>query len=79
MNIHILDWVIWLVLCGIIWKILEWSTDGEWTEELGGIIGLFILVVFTIIHIFLFGVLDWNWIDIFHKIGSGWRPPNINW
>lgn len=78
MQVHFLDWIMWLFLCILLWKILEAVTDGEWTEDLGGILGVIVILVFTIVHIFLFGVLDWNWIDIFRSIG-GRRELHINW
>ena len=51
-------------LCGFIWFIMEWAFDGEYTQELGGLIGMFVLLVFTIIYIVIFGVYDNNWSDI---------------
>ena len=38
--------------------------EGEYTQELGGLIGLSVILVFTIIYIVIFGVYDNNWSDI---------------
>lgn len=68
MGIHILDYVMWFVVIAITWNLIEFLSDGEFTNELGGLIGILILVIVTIIHIVLFGVVDYNWIDIFSSV-----------
>jgi len=48
--------------------ILSKLSDGEYTNELGGLIGLLGVGVITIVYIILFGVMDWDWINIFKGI-----------
>jgi hypothetical protein len=63
---HILDFVMYFVTMGIIWFVLDKLFGGEFTNELGGLVGLLVLFIATIIYIalFVFGGVDW--IDIFH-------------
>ena len=73
---HILDFIMYFVLVIILWMLMDEIWDGEITKELGGMIGVGVIFVFTIIYIFLFAVVpDWNWIDIFR----GLKHININW
>ena len=67
MTIHFLDFIMYIVLVGVIWKALEVISGGELTEELGGIVGLIIILVFTIIYVILFVFCDYNWVDIFNE------------
>jgi hypothetical protein len=60
MEIHILDIIVWFIGVLIIWKILEVTTDGESTEELGGLVGLFIIIVYSIIYLIIFGFCDYD-------------------
>lgn len=60
MEIHILDIIFWFVGAGLIWKILEVTTDGESTEELGGLIGLLIILVYTIVYVIIFGFCGYD-------------------
>ena len=63
---HILDFIMYFVTSWVLWKIIEVISGNEWTEELGGLIGVFIVVIYTIIYIIIFCIYpDWNWIDIF--------------
>lgn len=64
MNIHFLDFVMYLVFLLIILFLL----GKEYTEELGGLVGFFVIIIYTIIYIVFFMILDFNWIDIFKKI-----------
>jgi len=73
---HLLDLLMYFALVLLIWFILDKLSGGELTNELGGLVGLTIVIVFTIIYIVLFCFWpDWNWIDIFHgkiNIGITW-------
>jgi len=63
---HILDFLMYWVLLAIIWGGLHFFSGGNLTEELGGLVGLRIVYIFTIIYIVIFCVFpDLNWIDIF--------------
>jgi hypothetical protein len=61
-------------LAGILWWIIEKLSGGEFTNELGGLIGTFIEIIFLIIYIVIFAVFDNNWIDIF----SGISIPDVS-
>lgn len=65
---HILDLLMYFATCGIIWFLLEKLSNGEFTHELGGVVGMLIIFVWTIIYVILFWFCDYNWIDIFHNI-----------
>jgi hypothetical protein len=60
MTIHILDIVFWFVSVGIIWWLLDYFSNGEYTNELGGLIGLTIIIIYTIIYIILFGFMGYD-------------------
>lgn len=62
---HILDLIMYFVCAGIIWFILDKGWKGEFTQGLGGIIGLMIIAVYTIIYVILFAFCGLNWVD-FH-------------
>jgi len=64
---HILDFVMYFVTVGIIWFILGIISDGEFTEEIGGaLVGFPVIVVWTIIYFILFvWPIDLNWVDLF--------------
>jgi hypothetical protein len=73
---HILDFVMWIPCCVLIWYFVDWKWEGEYTEEWGTFIGLFILLIFTIVYVIIFGVLDINWSDIHF---SGFKLPKVTW
>lgn len=68
MTIHILDILMYFVVIAVYWFFLDKMSNGEYTNELGGLIGLLGAGVVTIIYIVLFGVMDWDWINIFRGI-----------
>jgi hypothetical protein len=52
----------------ILWWLIHIFSGGEFTEEMGCLVGLFIEIIYTIIYIILFvWPVDYNWIDIFHN------------
>ena len=61
---HILDLIMYIVFIIIITKIL----GEEYTTELGGILGLVVYLIFTIVYCILFIWIDYNWIDIFRWV-----------
>jgi len=64
---HILDFIMFFPCILLLWWILDKVFDGDFTEELGGLIGLFILFIFTIVYVIVFAIYpDWNWVDIFN-------------
>lgn len=63
---HILDLIMYFVTCGLIWGFMDYAFDHEYTEEIGGLVGLMVLCVWTVIFITLFFFIDYNWIDIFN-------------
>lgn len=68
MTIHILDIVMYFVVIEVYWYLLDKMSNGEYTNELGGLIGLLGAGVITIVYIILFGVMDWDWINIFRGV-----------
>jgi hypothetical protein len=65
MTIHILDIVMYFVVIGVFWFLLDWLSDGEYTNELGGLVGLFLSIIITIIYVILFAFCGWDWAEIF--------------
>ena len=62
---HILDLIMYFVILYIIYKIL----GEEYTTELGGLVGLAVIIFYTAIYVILFCLYpDWNWIDIFKSM-----------
>lgn len=72
MEFHALDIMVWFFSLFVIWYIIDKLSNSEFTEELGSLIGVFILIIYTIIYIIIFGVCDYNISDI------GISLPNIN-
>lgn len=70
MDFHILDLIMYIIIGVIIWLI----QPDEHIEEVGCVIGVGILFIYTIIYLIIFAVFDVNWIDIFDSIGF----PEIN-
>ena len=66
LNMHILDFIMWFPCAIILWGLIHFFSGGEFTEELGSLVGLFIEIIFTIIYIIVFvWPIDLNWVDIF--------------
>jgi hypothetical protein len=72
---HILDLIMYIILIPIIWKLIEVMSNEEFTQEMGTIVGVFIMSIFTIIYVILFWFCDYNWIDIFQSI----KDSTIRW
>lgn len=72
MTLHFLDLVMYIVLVFVIWWILDIISNGEFTHELGGLIGMMVIIVFTIIYVIMFVFCDWNWSDIFTGNYESW-------
>ena len=64
---HILDLIMYFVTAGLLWFIMDIIGGGDFTQELGGVIGATIMVIYTIVYIVLFVIGSYNWIDIFHS------------
>ena len=71
---HLLDLIMYFFIAWLLWRFIDYLSDGEWTNELGTLIGLFVLIVYSIIYITLFAFWpDWNWIDFsLPKISFTW-------
>ena len=65
-TMHVLDLIMYFVLAGVIWWIMDLIWGGEITEELGGLVGVLVIVVYTIWYLIHFVFGDLNWIDIFN-------------
>jgi len=61
---HVLDLLIWVLSLPLIWPIIGKLSQGNFTEELGGLIGISIVLVYTIIYLIIFSVFDNNWSDL---------------
>ena len=70
MTKHILDFLMWFVVVGVFWFLLDKLGGGEYTEELGGLSGVMAVIVITIIYIVLFGFMGWDWINIFRGVNT---------
>jgi hypothetical protein len=68
MTIHILDILMYFVVIVVYWFLLDKLSAGEYTNELGGLVGLLGSAVITIIYIILFGIMGWDWINIFRGV-----------
>jgi len=68
MTIHILDFLMWFVVIGVYWYLLDKISNGELTNELGGLVGLLGVIIITIVYIILFGFMGWDWINIFRGV-----------
>jgi hypothetical protein len=64
---HILDLIMYFVTAGLLWFIMDIIGGGDYTKELGSVIGATIMVIYTMVYIVLFVIGSYNWIDIFHS------------
>lgn len=65
---HILDLIMYFVTAVLLWFLMDKIGGGDYTQELGGVIGATIMVIYTIVYIVLFVIGSYNWIDIFHEM-----------
>lgn len=61
---HILDLIMFFVLAYILWWIMDQISFGEFTNEMGSIIGIGVELIFAVGYIIVFVVFDNNWVDI---------------
>lgn len=64
--LHFLDFIMYFVTMGVIWGLLELIGQGEFTNELGGLIGMLVIFIATIVYVSVFVFSGVDWIDIFH-------------
>ncbi len=66
---HVLDLIMYFVTVILLWLTMHLLSGGEMTEELGGaLIGFPVIVIYTIIYIAIFvWPGNYNWVDIFHN------------
>jgi hypothetical protein len=62
-EFHVLDLVMYAVIGYIIFRML----GDEFTQEIGALVGMMVMVVYTIIYVILFAFCDYNWIEIFQN------------
>ena len=74
---HILDLIMWVILVPILWWIIG-KIERDYVEELGALVGIAIVFIFTLIYTIIFGVFDVNWIDIF-RASMNFNLPTITW
>jgi hypothetical protein len=71
---HLLDFILFFPIMGIIWFLLDKFSNGELTNELGGCVGTLVMLLCAAIYIVLFTwIPDLNWVDIFKE------TPTIIW
>lgn len=63
---HILDLIVYLISVYLLWKILDKISNKEFTTDFGSIIGIFFVVIFSILYFGIFYANDNNWVDIFN-------------
>jgi hypothetical protein len=68
MNLHIADFIGWVILTSIYWSILP----EDFKEELGEIIGLIGWLILTVLWIVFFVIIDYNLIDLIKQINIKW-------
>ena len=78
-NIHILDLLMYFPCVSLLWKLMDFLSDSQATEELGAFVGLFIMGLFTVFYIIIFGVCDYNWIDILKGTQHIFTNTQITW
>ena len=64
MTIHILDLIVWFISLFVIWGLMAWVFDGEFTEELGAAGGVMVLFLYSLIYLIIFGILDYDIINV---------------
>ena len=71
---HLLDLIMYFFIAWLLWRFIDYLSDGEWTNELGTLIGLSIFIVYSIVYIVLFAFWpDLNWVDFYlPKISITW-------
>lgn len=74
MEFHLLDLICYFVGLVILWYALDKFSGGEFTNEMGALIGWFISLVYTITYIIFFWFLDYNIVDVWSDISI-----NITW
>lgn len=65
MEIHLLDIIVWIISLVVLWKLIEIFSNRQYTEELGSLVGMFILFIYSVIYVIIFGFLDYNISDIY--------------
>lgn len=64
MEIHYLDIIFYVIGLVIIWALLP----EDYKFEIGGLVGCFVILVYTLLYIIIFGLFDYNIIDIYNSI-----------
>ena len=73
---HTLDFIMYLLLSGGIYRFMDWVSDGDWTRDIGAMAWILFQCIFTIVYLVVFVWIDLNWIDLFRWLmaqqASGW-------
>lgn len=75
---HILDLIMYILLAILLWWIIDKVSNGEFTNELGTLAGIFFEFIFLIVYIIIFAVFDNDWVDIFSSF-KNIHLPDITW
>lgn len=66
---HVLDLIMYIATCCVIWWLMKKFSNEEWTHGLGGVRGTFIMALYSIAYLIVFCIYpDLNWIDIFNGV-----------
>lgn len=77
MEFHMLDLIMYLVIGIIIWFVF---LPNDFKEELGALIGITIMLVYSILYLVLFAIIpNWNWVDIFAHVLDFSSGINLKW
>lgn len=75
---HILDLIMYLATITLLWYGMAFFSGGQLTEEIGGLLGSAICIVYSVAYLIVFCFYpDLDWIDIFS--GKYSMPFKITW
>ena len=72
MTLHFLDFIMYIVLVVILWYVLDFISGGDFTHEIGGLVGMMVIIAFTIIYVIMFVFCGYDWTDIFAGNYESW-------
>ena len=76
---HILDLIMYFVCGWLLWQTLRIISGGDFTEEIGSLVGYMAMIIFTIVYIILFCFYpDWNWSDLSWAEVKSWFNFNFH-
>jgi len=73
MTIEIFDWIMYFAILYVIYKLMP----DDYKEELGALVGCFIMVLYTAIYCFIFWF--YSWADFFRYLGNIFENTHFKW